>query len=153
MRHREFLALLIVAALPATAAVTVSYPSTYYSDIGPPGPDAEEVKAELARHLQMLGSRHLAPNDQLRIEVLDVDLAGEREMVVSAGRDIRVARGRADFPRITLRYTLEGSRTLRGEDSIADPGYLNFPMRSRPYEKLYHEKKLLETWFRDRFAK
>jgi hypothetical protein len=148
----RLLLLALAAPLAALGAVSVSFPSTYYADIGEPGAEADDVKAELARHLQRLGSRWLAPEETLRVEVLDVDLAGERELV-AAGRDLRIARGRADFPRITLRYSLEGGRTLRGEDSIADPSYLWFGSRIRMSEKLYHEKRLLDHWFRDRFGR
>ena len=150
---RNLLATLLVAALPAGASVTVSYPSQTYADIGAPGFDAEDVKEELARHLQSLGARYLSPQDQLRVDILDVDLAGERELAARAGREIRVLRGKADFPRITLRYDLQGGRSLRGEETISDMSYLWFPQRSRASEKLYHEKRLLEHWFRDRFAR
>ena len=151
-RMREYLAIVLVAALPAGAAVTVSFPSSHYSDIGPPGAESEEVKQELARHLQALGARYLAADQNLRVDVLDVDLAGEREIV--GVRDIRIARGRADFPRLTLRYALETpGGTRSGEESISNSSYLWFPARSRSEEKLYHEKRLLESWFRDRFAR
>jgi len=114
-RIREYFAMLLVAAMPAGAAVTVSFGPGPYSDIGPPGAESEKVKDELARHLQALGARYLAQQDNLRIEVLDVDLAGELQMTRS-GRDIRIARGQADFPRIKLRYTLEaGAKSASGE--------------------------------------
>jgi hypothetical protein len=150
---REYLAILLVASLPAAAGVTVSYPSTYYSDIGPPGAEADDVKAELARHLQALGVRYLGSGDRLKVEILDVDLAGERQLVASLGRELRIARGSADFPRIVVRYALEGARTLQGEETLSDPSYLWFSSRSRPSETLYHEKRLLETWFKDRFGR
>ena len=149
---RNFLAVLLVAAFPAAAAVTVSYPSQDYADIGAPGYDAEDVKEELARHLQLLGARYLSPQDQLRVDILDVDLAGERELASRAGREIRVLRGRADFPRITLRYDLQGARSLRGEETLADTAYLWNPPRytARVAETLYYEKRMLEHWFRNR---
>jgi hypothetical protein len=141
----------LAAALPAAAAVTVSFPSPTYSDIGPPGFEADSVKNELARHLQALGARHLGPNEDLWIEVLDVDLAGER----TGGRyDLRVTRGNADFPRMTLRYKLSSpERSKDGRDDIGDSSYLWFPSRARQPERLEFEKRMLDDWFRQRFAR
>lgn len=154
LRIREYFAILLVAALPASAAVNVAFAPGPYADIGPPGPDADQVKAELARHLQSLGARYLAPDELLDIEVLDVDLAGELEYGRIAGREIRVARGNADFPRITLRYALQsGARATRGEESIADTSYLWFPSRAYSSGSLAHEKRMLDAWFRQRFAR
>jgi hypothetical protein len=148
----EYLVLLLVASFPAAGSVAVSFPSQVYSDIGEPGPQADEVKAELARYTQELGTRYLRADERLRVEFIDVDLAGERVLVASAGRELRIARGMSDFPRLTIRYTLEGARPMRGEETISDPSYMWFPSRIRQSQKLYHEKRLLETWFRDRFA-
>ena len=143
-------ALALAAGLPAAAAVTVSFPSPTYSDIGPPGFEADSVKNDLARHLQALGDRYLAPDDDLWLEVIDVDLAGER----THGRyDLRVARGNSDFPRMTLRYKLSGPRSASGQDDIGDSSYLWFPSRARQPERLEFEKKMLEDWFKQRFAR
>jgi hypothetical protein len=89
---RIALAAAVLAALPATATVTVSFPSPVYSDIGWNGSkEAEDVKNELARYIHTLDAKYLKPEDNLWVEVLDVDLAGE---VISRGpRDRRVLRG------------------------------------------------------------
>ena len=144
-------ALALAAALPASAAVTVSFPSPTYSDIGAPGFDADSVKNDIARHLQALGGKYLEPAEDLWIEVMDVDLAGER----THGRyDLRVARGNSDFPRMTLRYKLSGpQRNASGEDSIGDSSYLWFPSRARQPERLDSEKRMLDDWFKQRFAR
>lgn len=153
-RIREYFATLLVAAMPAGAAVTVTFGPGPFSDIGPAGAEEEKVKDEIARHLQALGSRYLAPQDNLRIEVLDVDLAGEVELSRSNSRDIRILRGKADFPRFKLRYALEaGAKSASGEDTISDPSYLWFPARGRESESLHHEKRLLDSWFKEHFAR
>ena len=151
-RIARCLALLLIAALPAAAAVTVSFPSESYTDIGPPGAEVEEVKNELARHLHVLDARYLAPGDSLWIEVLDVDLAGRLH---HTGRgEIRVASGQADWPRIKVRYRLErNGKTSAGEDTVSDPSYLWFPSRARPHQSMPHEKRMLETWFKEKFAR
>ena len=152
IRVTEYFAFLLVLAFPAAAAVTVAFPSSTYSDIGEPGRDADEVKNELARYLHALDARYLSPQDNLWIDVVDVDLAGNREFI--RGREIRVERGNSDFPRITLRYKLErGGRTTAGEDTVSDSSYLWFPARIRPTGSLPYEKRMLEDWFRERFAR
>jgi len=145
----KFAALALAAGLPAAAAVTVSFPSPTYSDIGPPGYEADSVKNDLARHLQALGGKYLEPNEELWIDVIDVNLAGER----TYGRhDVRVSRGNSDFPKMTLRYKLTGPRNSSGEDSIGDSSYLWFPSRARQPERLDSEKRMLEDWFKQRFS-
>jgi hypothetical protein len=60
-----------------------------------------------------------------------------------------VLKGRADWPRMHLRYTIEenGQVIKRGEPQLADPNYL---MGSNQYnnEQYSHEKQMLEDWFR-----
>lgn len=104
-------------------------------------------------HLQSLGQRYLADGQVLNIEVLDVDLAGELRPSRRSGSDVRVVRGGADWPRMALRYTLEGSGPpQRGEDRIAD---LSYQLRVSSYanrEPLRYEKRMLDDWFKTRFA-
>jgi|SRR5688572_3368048 len=146
----QLLAVALAVALPAAAAVTVSFPSPTYSDIGAPGFDSDRNKNDLARHLQALGAKYLAPNEELWVEVVDVDLAGDRTM----GRhDLRVTRGTSDFPRMTLRFKLSGSRTASGQDDIGDSSYQWMPSRARSPEPLESEKRMLEDWFKQRFAR
>ena len=145
------LSLLLSAALPALATVTVSFPSQMYTDIGPPGRESDDVKNELARHLQSLDAKYLASGDNLWIEVIDVDLAGNRTM----GRyDIRVSRGKSDFPTVVVRYKLErGGKTTSGEDTLTDSSYQQSMTMQGSSSALYHEKRLLEGWFKERFAR
>ena len=148
------LPLLALAALPALASVEVAFPDDYrYSDAGP-RIDRPQMFRELTAHLQKLGSEYLPPRDDLRIEVLDLDLAGDTQFTRN-GHEIRVLRGKSDFPRITLRYTLSdnGRVVSSGTETITNSDYLWFPERYRKDEYLYHEKVLLEAWFHDKFAK
>ena len=50
----------------------------------------------LARHLRTLGDRYLAPRDDLRITILNVDRAGTPRPNLPTG--FRVMRGDSDFP-------------------------------------------------------
>jgi hypothetical protein len=154
-RFLKLLPVVAVAALPASAAVVVSFPNPphQYTDVGTPGAETDQTFSTIAQHLQRLGARYLPKSQSLRVEVLDVDLAGDLRR--GAMREVRVVRGTSDFPRVTLRYTLEeGGRTLQSrEETISDSSYLWFPGKVRESESLYHEKQLLERWFKDRFFK
>jgi hypothetical protein len=150
---RIALAAAVLAALPAFATVTVSFPSPIYSDIGWNGSkEAEDVKNELARYIHTLDAKYLKQEDNLWVEVLDVDLAGE---VISYGpRDRRIVRGGADFPVIVVRYRLErGGKVSSGEDRLKNLAYQQSTLRvNADNESLHYEKRLLEQWFRERFA-
>jgi hypothetical protein len=113
-----------------------------YSDAGLGGPERDRTLAALGAHLRKLVTR-LPDGQTLQLEVLDLHLAGEREPALR--QDVRVLRGRADWPRITLRYALlTQGRTLKsGEAQLADMDYLTHP---RPGELVY-EKQLLDRWF------
>lgn len=139
---------LVAAALPAAAAGTVSVrwaTPERYTDIGWSHLDREQALDELGRHWQSLA--HLLPDGQtLAVEVTDVNLAGET--LPNPAHPVRVLRGRADWPTMTLRYTLSaGGQVLRqGDARLADLHY--FMGRVRP-EALAYEKRMIERWLRE----
>lgn len=102
---------------------------------------------ELRIYLQELGTKLLADGDRLRVEVLDVDLAGEFEPSAAWRRHVRVLR-HAALPRIYLRYTLErgGRVALTGEERLVDPAYLHESRACAAGTPLCHEKRLLRGW-------
>jgi hypothetical protein len=138
-----------------SAAVTVSFPEAgRYIDAGNHW-DEERTIGEIRRHLEVLGERHLSPSQTLKIEVLDVDLAGRTRYFVRGGlSEIRVLQGRADWPSLKLRYTLEsdGKVSDSAEETVADMSYLFIPAPRASSESLYYEKRMLDTWFRQRFV-
>jgi hypothetical protein len=142
---------LILAASPAFATITVSFPSLTYTDLGPPGRDRDDVKNELARYLHALDARYLKPSDDLWVEVIDVDLAGNRNV----GRnDIRVARGNSDFPTIVVRYKFQhDGKTLAGEDTLTNTMYQQSMVLKGNSVPYYPEKQMLEGWFKERFVR
>ena len=87
MRVRLYCLLLSLAAgivtFPAGAGVTVSFvePATY-TDTGQFGREADSALREIEAHLKYLGERYLPPDRILKIEVLDIDLAGRRPFSV-----------------------------------------------------------------------
>ena len=112
----------------------------------------EDMQFLLREHLNLL-SEKLPAGQVLKVDFLDIDLAGE-EFPRVAVRDIRVLKGQADWPRMHLRYSIEqdGKLVASGESKIADPGYL---MGSNRYDRdLYgHEKQMLDDWFRKEVLK
>ncbi len=147
-------ALVLCSAGAASAAVTVTFahPEKFRDMPFSPG-DREDVLKALAEHFTELGKK-LPPGQDLRIEVLDVDLAGELRPHFSGRDDIRILRGAADWPRIKLRYTLEsnGQVISSGEEQLADMMYLNRLPRYADGESLRYEKRMIDDWFKQKFA-
>lgn len=161
MRHSALnLSLALAAVLvsgPAAHAgtVQVSYVQPeQFADAGR-GVEAERVQTQLTRHFETLAKRWLPESQSLQVEVLDIDLAGETWPRVQAPMDVRVLKGRADWPQMTLRFTLrDGERTLAsGQDRLTDMAYLMhggalFADRG----ELPYEARMLEDWFRERLV-
>lgn len=144
---------LALAAASAQAAVVVSFPQPErYSDVGGWGIDPQPSIDEIGRHLQRLGNRYLSPRETLRIEVLDIDLAGQIRPFGHTQTPVRVMKGAVDWPRMTLRYTLEsdGKVSETREENLSYSQYLS---RTSNNDALYHEKRMLDDWFRKRFGK
>jgi hypothetical protein len=151
---RSALVLCLAAAGAAAHAGTVSVSfadSSRFADAGRMDWEKEANLRVIAQHLQSLGQRHLPADRTLRIEVVDVDLAGEPQ---TFKRDLRVARGNADFPRIVLRYALEsnGRAVKNGEETVSALDYTHYVGVPRSSEALAIEKRMLDRWFRERFA-
>lgn len=145
-------ALLLAPAAQAAGRVEVSFKDPLnFTDIGRGPIDTERHVKLLTEHLQALGRR--LPDDQvLKVEVLDVDLAGTVEPMFRHREDVRVLKGSTDWPVITLRYTLTaGGRTLgSGEETLKDMAYL-FGLRGlRADEPLAYDRRLLTRWFEER---
>ena len=108
-----------------------------------------ELQQEIQQHLQGLADRKLAASDTLKVEVLDVDLAGDFETNrLTRFSDVRVIRDIAS-PRITLRYTLKhGDRVMNGaEEQLSDLNFLHGFNHYSGGDRLRYEKPLLDKWF------
>lgn len=149
-------ALLAFAAVSAFAAgpVEVSWgDTTRLSDAGSNSIEKDRNLQALSRHLQALGQRWLPSGQSLRVEMVDLDLAGETRPSRD-GIPVRIVRGGADVPHIVLRYTLsDNGRVLRsGEDTLTDLTYLQRMPQTRSDAPLQFEKRLLDDWFQQHFA-
>jgi hypothetical protein len=142
-------------ALPLHAAVTVSYGDPdRFTDAGDRNNDPRQVMQDLERYLKELGNRYLPASSDLKIEVLDLDRAGWPRMNLPT--EIRIITGKADMPCIDLNYTLEAdNKVLQSRrERVCDRDYLRplGPQYSQN-DPLVYEKRMLEQWFRERFAK
>lgn len=141
-----------VAARAGTVEVALVNPASFI-DAGGSQWDKDANLQILQRHLQSLGQR-LAANQVLKIELLDVDLAGSLKPS-STGADVRVLKADADYPRIHLSYTLvAGGVTLAsGTEWVTDLDYMHglVSQRGDP-PPLYYEKRMLDAWFKARFV-
>ena len=144
-----------IVTSPAGAGVMVSFvePDTY-TDTGQFGREADSAMREIEAHLKNLGERYLPPYQMLKIEVLDIDLAGRRPFSTRLNPDTRILEGKADWPSIKLHYVLEsGSRVLDDRrENVSDMGYLQHPKGKYSTQSFPHEKQMLEEWFKQRFA-
>ena len=145
---------LAAGGMPASAAgsAEVSYVQPEkFTDAGFGSFERERTLQALTLHIEALGKR-LPDGQTLRVEVLDVDLAGS--VWPRGPYEVRILRGSADWPHITLRYTvLEGTRTVKaGEARLADMNYLFSPQRMQQYGDLPYEKRMLDDWFKEEIA-
>jgi hypothetical protein len=142
---------LTAGAAPAAVTVAFSHPEHFldmpFSPVG-----RERVLKDLSEHFTKLGAR-LPPGQDLRVEVLDLDLAG-RLHPNFRGQELRILNGGADWPHMQVRYTLaaNGRVIASGEDHLSDMMYLNRINRYLDGDTLRYEKRMIDDWFTTRFA-
>ncbi len=146
-------ALLMAASSSAFASATVTFADLgKMTDVPHDYQKREDMQFLFREHLNLL-SEKLPAGQVLKVDFLDIDLAGE-EFPRVAVRDIRVLKGQADWPRMHLRYSIEqdGKVISSGDSKLSDPGYL---MGMNRYDRdLYgHEKQMLDDWFRQQILR
>ena len=79
----------------------------------------------------------------------DLDLAGRLEPSRRGDRDIRIMRGGADWPRMTLHYSVEsGGKVIKGGDAqLQDMDYQFHASRLTDGDPLRYEKRMIDDWF------
>lgn len=145
------------ASLAAHAAGTVQV--TYvqanrFIDAGNHPSDVEDTLGQLTQHFEQLAKRHLPDGQALSIEVLEIDLAGTTHPWLRGGQEIRLVKGRADWPRIKLRYILEtvAQSPRKAEQWVSDMGYMQRIGGRYASESLGYEKRMLAEWFSAEFG-
>ncbi|MGW8391953.1 DUF3016 domain-containing protein [Pseudoduganella sp. HUAS MS19] len=146
-------ALLMLVSASAAATATVTFADIgKMTDVPHDYRKRDDMQFLFREHLNRL-SEQLPPGQVLKVDFLDIDLAGD-EFPRVAVHDIRVLRGQADWPRMHLRYSVEqgGTVVASGESKLSNPGYL---MGMNRYDRdLYgHEKQMLDEWFRKEVLK
>ena len=145
--------LALVLSSGAWAGVQVQFDKPdNYTDVPFSPRDREQVLAGLADHFTWLG-KSLRPGQELKIEVTDVDLAGREDPARRGAFDVRVMSGRADWPRMRLRYSLEqnGKVIACGNAYLSDMSYMQRINRYSSSDSLRYEKQMIDDWFRNTF--
>jgi len=141
-------------ALTSYAGVSVTYDDPdRFTDVADRNTDPRKAMDELAQHLRALGRRYLAPEANLAIHVIDLDRAGRpwRDLPT----ELRVVNGKLDAPCIELEWRLgtppDASAPRR--ERICDRAFLRrLETGYSEHDPLVYEKRMLDTWFRARFA-
>ena len=144
-------ALLVLAATTsaAWAQVSVSYVKPdEFIDMPHGQIDRERVLKDFTRYFATFDKK-LPAGQQLKIEVLDIDLAGRLWPRRSGGDDIRVMNGGADWPHMKLRYTLEenGAVLRSGESDLSNMMYQQRATRLSDSDPMRYEKQMIDDWF------
>jgi hypothetical protein len=146
-------ALVVAGAAQAAGSVRVSFVKPEnFADIHDRSHSREENLKALEQVITRVAQAYVADGQVLKIEVLDVDLAGDVRPGARAS-DVRVLRGGADWPRITLRWSINGTTPRSGEAVVQDMSYLQRTSPVMSDTALIYERRMLDDWFRKTFAK
>ena len=140
---------LLLASVAASAAVTVNFvkpenfPDMPFSPV-----DRDRVLKDIGDYFTVLG-KNLPEGTDLRIDVLDLDLAGRIEPSRRGANDLRIMRGGADWPRMKLHFTVESAGKVvdSGEVQLQDMNYQSNSNRLSASDPLRYEKKMIDDWF------
>ncbi|MYM40993.1 DUF3016 domain-containing protein [Duganella qianjiadongensis] len=148
-KTRILLAAALLASGAAAAQVSVSYVKPEdYADVPRNAIERERVLKDFSNYFDSWNAR-LPAGQSLKIEVLDIDLAGRMWPRRNGGEDIRVLNDGADWPRMRLHYTLEqNGQTLRsGDEQLSNMSYMQRINRYWETDTLRYEKQMLDEWF------
>lgn len=147
--------LLLCAAGSAAAGATVTYTQPeQFSDVPHAAWDRDRVLKQVSQHFDVLAAK-LPAGQSLTVEVTDVDLAGRMLPFRSGNPDLRVIGQGADWPHMSLRYTItEGDKVIKsGTEQIASMNYMDRARYNRYRDDtLRFEKEMLDDWFKERVA-
>lgn len=149
IRQLALVGLCLLSAGSASAAVKVRYVQPeQFTDVPFSNWDREDVLTRFTAYFDKLG-KALPPGEDLNIDVLDIDLAGWSHPGHRTGRDIRIVRGGADWPRMHLRYSLvqNGAVVKSGDAELQDMNYTHHLSRYTDSDPLRYEKQMIDEWF------
>ena len=154
LRHTALAGMLLLAAGGAFAGVNVSYTQPeQFSDVPFAPWERERVLKELTRHFAKMGAT-LPAGQELNVTVTDLDLAGHTWPSMHTGTDLRIVKGGADWPHITIKYsvTQDGQVLRQGEEHLNNMNYLGRINRYGRSDELRYEKQMLDDWFKERIV-
>jgi len=155
MNYRHCMITLGLLALTATAQADVKVnfvkPETFVDIKDNNGFREDEILKDIEVHLVAQAQKYL-PGRDVRINVTDVDLAGNVEPFGRSATWIRVMRT-VTLPSITLNYeVLEGGKVVRqGEARLRDMNYQDGFNSYFSSETLRYEKRMIDRWFEGEF--
>jgi len=147
---------LLAGAGLASADVTVTFVKPEnFTDTG----RFESIRTEddnlklIADALRERGAKVLAPGQDLKIEVTDVDLAGEVRPVGPRMEMIRIVKP-VYRPALDLRYTIteHGREVRHGEGHLSDINFMDRYNRYFDSEPMRYEKQMMDDWFAKEFV-
>lgn len=153
MKAKAFLVVLLLAALPCAAAINVSFDKTRrWADAGMAGDEAISNVRDLATYIAGIAKRDLPVDADFNLEILDVDLAGDRRLV-GRGVWIRHMDGTADWPTVKVKFRLHvpGRPDMEAVDKISGENYLSHG-ESLSYDPMRYEKLMIDEWFKYRIV-
>ncbi|MES2321995.1 MAG: DUF3016 domain-containing protein [Pseudomonadota bacterium] len=154
IKQAALAAMLMMVASAAAAGASVTYKDPErFADVPFAPWEREQLLKELTAHFDVLAAR-LPAGQTLAVEVTDLDLAGRiHPNRMNGPLDLRILTGGADWPHITLRYTIsEGGKVVKtGEERLSNMSYLQRQNRYRN-DSLKYEKQMLDDWFSETIA-
>ena len=155
--HRIFLLCSLVSFGYGYCAenVSVSFINTdQFTDAENARNATDEPLLGISQYLQSLGRLYLPADQTLKLQVLDVDLAGRERFLGRLNRPVRVVNGKSDWPQIKISYILEKNNRIlqRGEEIISDMNYMLHINTFDVNDPLRYEKQMILRWFMTRFG-
>ncbi len=152
------IALLLATSLGSTWSadrVEVTYADTEkFADFGDSNWERERNQADFSAMLQVLAQR-LPVSQQLKVKVLDVNLAGELDWWRVRGDRVRVLRN-VTWPVVEFEYqVLEGGKLVKGDTvRVTDMAYLQSSLfNDKGLTGFGYERRMLDHWARKTFGK
>ncbi len=143
-------ALLLAAGAACAGPATVTFANPdQFADMPRESSERAQVLADLTDHFGALAAK-LPAGQEMKVEVLDLDLAGRNWPGIWGARDLRVLEGGADWPHIKFRYTImqDGKVVKSGEEIVQNMDYMWRLNRYSSGDTLRYEKQMLDTWFK-----
>jgi hypothetical protein len=149
IREMTLAGALLLSAGAASAAVGVNFIAPEkFTDLPFTPWQRQQALDDIGEHFNELG-KALPPGQDIKIEVLDIDLAGREHPNRFSAQDIRVMNGGADWPRMHLRYSLtqDGQVVKSGDAQLSDKSYMNHINLYGGDERLRFEKQMIDEWW------